>query len=615
MFSPFAIVLIPIGYLFFWPVISAWLEDSSPLLNGLTAVAASMGAMGLMLMWLGLLPAPLLVLPTVLVIMLLGLGAGYLINPVWFSPQAWWVYWRGFWQQHANLSFKSILAWAVFGILSVILIHAVYYPFLGDDVLARYGLHAQQIYRAGYIPESVSGYPPLAALTFVWTWLVAGNQNEQLAKLFAVVMTTSTLGATYLLGRMWLNKTAGWIAVVLVALVPSYVLNSTIAYVDIPTVFPVLLSIIFIWRWWQSQHLQDVIVAGTLIGTALLIKQSALTFAASMLGVILLYLVAKRGHNAKQALLALLIVIVLPTLIAGPWYLRNYLLGQTVLPVAGEYHLLNSSSSLRRVLVPYALREEFGVVISEVLTVGFVVGVLLAGYELVQVVRGKIADMPVHLVFAGFVLPYWLAWWLYFSFDPRFILLILPFFGLWCAFIIMRLSKRFTMQVPQIVWRTVLLAVLALLAYQAVESRLGGVYHTLTDPFASNVARLQRAKSRFYGVIDYVRQNIDPEENRIMLMDGRMAYFLPEYDVVVSYPLDLRQLDDFDYLVHSSGFKPIYESELGYATSEFYLRVWSTRYFDPVFDSDGVHVMGIKFDSLEDRIRIAEEFGEDIPER
>lgn len=615
LFSPLAILLIPAGYLFMWPLVDAWIEDGSPLLNGLTAIAVSMGTLMMFMMWLGFLPVQLISPWAFLIIIGTGLGLGYWLNPGWFSPKRWADYWLMVWKRYSQLSFEMILAWTVLGLCAVILIHSFYYPFIGDDTLARYALHGQRIYLNGRIPQSVFGYPPGAALTFVWTWFAANVQHEQLAKLFAVVSSVGTLGATYLLGRMWFGRKGGWLAAVLVVLPPAYVVNSTIAYVDIPTIFPTLLAVAFIWRWWEHNRLKDAAMAALLVGFALLIKQSALTFAASLAIVPIIYLIALRGRNWKSAVGAFALIVLIPALIAGPWYLRNVLLEQSVLPIAGYYHLAQRSAkpTFDKLLVPYVSRKEFGGTISEVLTAGWVLGVGLAIGEGIRLLRGKLADVPVNLIFATFAIPYWLAWWLYFSFDPRFLLLLLPFFALWISYAAVKIAERISLpvQVPAIVWQFCLVAVLGWFAFQATESRLGAVYYTLTDPFASQTARFSRAKDDTYLIIQYIRENIDPEESRLMLMDGRMLYYLPEYDAIVQYPHSMWQLEGYDYLVHSSGFVAIYEWWL---ETDYYRHAWSERYFDPVYEAGGVHVMRIKFASLEDRIRIANQYGEVPPE-
>jgi hypothetical protein len=192
-------------------------------------------------------------------------------------------------------------------------------------------------------------------------------------------------------------------------------------------------------------------------------------------------------------------------------------------------------------------------------------------------------------------LPYWLAWWTRFSFDTRFLLLILPVMALWTARPLAWASGWIgeRVRLPRAVWRVVGAGLLAALMAWGARDRLGGVYRAVFYPFDSDVERLRHAKGSMVDVVLYIRANLDPETDRLMLMDGRMAYYLPEYDTTVMYPLRLADLEGYDYLVHSSSIYSVYNNRLGWADSEFYRYVWDTRVFEPVYESGGVHVMRI----------------------
>ena len=100
-------------------------------------------------------------------------------------------------------------------------------------------------------------------------------------------------------------------------------------------------------------------------------------------------------------------------------------------------------------------------------------------------------------------------------------------------------------------------------------------------------------RGRLYDVVLYVRAAFDPADDRIMLMDGRMAYYLLEYEPTVMYPRRLSDLEGYDYLVHSSSIFAVYNDRLGLRDSEFYQHVFDPLIFEPVYVSDGVHVMRI----------------------
>ncbi|MGF1506451.1 MAG: hypothetical protein ACFB51_15170, partial [Anaerolineae bacterium] len=94
-------------------------------------------------------------------------------------------------------------------------------------------------------------------------------------------------------------------------------------------------------------------------------------------------------------------------------------------------------------------------------------------------------------------------------------------------------------------------------------------------------------------LLGYIRTNLDPATERLLLMDGRMAYYLLDYDVTVAYPRSLRMVASYDYVVHASSMYTIYESELRLDDREYWKHAWDPAYFEPVFESGGVHVMRV----------------------
>jgi hypothetical protein len=600
-----ALLFILSGYLALWPLVDRLVRRGSPdvssLLVGLTALSLSLGWLSLAMFWLGLLPGRWLVGPAVLGIVALGWAAGLALNGEWIAPRRWWAYWRERWAQLWRFDLESLLVWTILGSLLVIAVHALYYPFLGDDTLSRYGLQAQLIYRAGHIPTDVTGYPPLTPLTFVATWLAAGRPDEHLAKILPVVMAAATLGATYLLGRRLSGRRAGLIAAALVAVTPMFVRNATLAYTDIPTTFPITLTVLYALRWWESGRTRQAALAGVLLGIGLFTKQSALTWLASLALIPPLWLLVTRRQPLTgrwQRMWSGLIGITLPALlIAGPWYLRNALLDGwlNILPVAGLYHLLGQMAGWRGLLPSLGWPIDFGPALPLFFGAGWVVGLLGAAQQGWRSLRGQQSGPPADLILAVVAVPYWLAWWLRFSFEARFLLLILPVMAVWAArpveWVADRLNER--VRLPRLLWQAAGGALLAGLLFLGVRSRLGGVYQFVTHPFASDDERLLHAKGRMIDLVLYIRTTLDPSRDRIVLMDGRLAYYLLDYDTVVMYPRRLSDLEGYDYLVHSSSIFAVYNDRLGLRDSEFYQHVFDPLIFEPVYVSDGVHVMRI----------------------
>ncbi len=621
-----AALWLPLGALFLWPLLDRWLTDGGerdPLRVALTALAFSPGTLAAGLFWLGLLPGERVTAGSALAIALTGLALGLALNPGWIAPVRWRAWWRAQWNRLTRLDVESLLTLAVIGALAVILIHALYYPFLGDDVYVRYGLHAKRIMAAHRLPHDVTGYPPLVPLNFAAIWLVAGGVNEHIARAFIALTAAGTLGATYLIGRQIAGRSAGLIAAALVALTPLFVDNATLAYTDIPTAFPLTLAMLYILRWWDAGRVRDALTAGLLVAVGCLTKQSALIWPAALAAVPILWLIATRREAVdgrwRCAALALAALLAPPLLIAGPWYLRNALLDgwANAVPVAGLYHQLGSGAGLWGLVPPLAYPSDFGYPLTPVYALGWVIGLIAAARELITTLRadqpawswrpmlasrqlpveqGAALFIPGALILALAAVPYWAAWWLRFSFEARFLLLILPLIAVWAAVPVLQaaawLAERARVpRVAQTVFTGLLLAGLLVLG---ARGRLGGVYYALTDPFASDFERLSRAKGPLADLAAYAHSELDPTTDRLYLMDERLAYFLPEFETAVGYPQTLAALDGYDYLFHVAAIYALYgNGRLGWEDSEFYRYAFDERVFEPVYESGGVHVMRI----------------------
>jgi len=605
VFSPLALILIPAGYLFAWPLTDRLLQYQRdrhvPLQIMLTALSLSSGLLALVLFWAGLLPGRWITGPVALGIVLAGLGGGLALNRQWITPRRWCGWWLAQWQSLKRLDFESLLRWTLIGVGTIMLVHGLYYPFIGDDTLSRYGLQAQIIYEMQRLPETISGYPPLVPLSFVATWFAAGNTNEHLARLFPVMMALATLGAAYLLGRQLAGQRTGLLAAVILALTPLFIRNGTLEYTDIPTAFPLTLALIYILRWWNSGDGRDALLGGVLTGIALFTKQSALTWLASLAVIPALRLLVMRKLGLaglwRQALIGWAGLLLPSLAIAGPWYLRNWLLGgpQNVIPIAGLYHLLSARLDWRGVFPSLGWAGDFGPALAPVYALGWGSGLYLAVRQGWRVIQSRSEEMPVDLILSVMAIPYWLAWWTRFSFDARFLLLILPVMAVWSTrpmlWIVERVAEK--IRLPRLLWQIGGAALLLGLLVWGAHDRLGGLYRTLTRPFASETERLLEVQGRLYRQVLYVRAHIDPATSRLAVMDGRLPYYLREYEISVMYPLRLTDLQGYDYLIHSSSIYSVYGSELGWQDSEFYQHAFDPLVFEPVFEVEGVHIMRI----------------------
>jgi 4-amino-4-deoxy-L-arabinose transferase-like glycosyltransferase len=586
MFSPFALILIPAGYFFLWPLTDWWLrqragQPASDLQVILTALALSMGALATIGMWLGLLPGSYLSGPAMLVVIAAGLAAGLMLNRRWRTLTSIRDQRRSLWQRLVRLDTTSLLLWAIIGVIWILVVHGLYNPFLGDDTLSRYGLHAKLIYLNGHIPREVWGYPPLVPIGYAAVWYAAGQINEHLAQMVPVVMAVATLGATYLFGRESWDDQTGLLGAAITAVTTMFVGNGTLGYTDIPTAFPLTLLAFYALRWWKYGSGTDALLAGLLLAIALLTKQSALTWIASLASLIGLWILSTRNQPIPlrwRRVVSGAVGMLLPSvLIAAPWYIRNGLLAgwPNMLPVAGLYHILGPKTGWLGIIPPLAWWSDFNTWLTPLYAVGWVGGFYLAARLGIAVVRGEMLESPAHLILGLLIIPYWLVWWVQFSFEARFLLLILPGMALWSAFVITWIMSRFgtRIQIPRTFAQMFGAVIIAGTFVAGTEDRLGGVYRAITMPFASEEERVQHVRRDLYNLTRYIQDNISTD-SRLMVMDGALQYYLLEYDITVAYPLTLADLNGYDYLVHSSSIFAVYTDRLGWRSSEFYRHVW-----------------------------------------
>ena len=160
-------------------------------------------------------------------------------------------------------------------------------------------------------------------------------------------------------------------------------------------------------------------------------------------------------------------------LVAGPWYLRNLLAGR--INLAG--HRLDGAGAptIQSALVLFTQPGTFGLA-----------GMLMqAGLLLtvIQALRARRADTPL-LLLLWWILPWFAAWWLFASYDPRFVQLFLPLLAVNAA-----LQLQGFMDMLPRRWRLLLLVPAGALALAlALQAGMGAVDYKeeiLRDPLMS----------------------------------------------------------------------------------------------------------------------------------
>lgn len=606
-------VSLPFGFLCLWPLTRRILLTGKDdgLLALLAGFGASVGGLTLWMLALGLLPGARLawwtslIFPAAMWVMgLWGTSSGYeaekridagpqplsrsgLTNPLGAGIGKF--SFANFVAAVSNrLPARDGWTWvklSVLGALAVVAIHAFYYPFIGDDELARYALYARQVYTTSNISSDIQGYPLLMTLGYVYAFQTTGGLNESLAKALPVAFAAGTTAAAFEMGRRIGGSRLGWLTAALTALTPMFAKWAPHGYTDLATGFYFVLTFILTREWVTMRNLAYAALAGAMVGFALWTKQAAFALAPSVALVWLWAALADiRSGNAgwlRRALAGAAAFAVPAVAIGLPWYLRNLWLGaDSIAPSVSLTELAATRHEGWLVWLPFfEWLEDFGWWLAPV----FVVGLAFAIWNLIKPLTAARSDWA--LTFA-FFLPYFLIWRALYTIDSRYLLTVLPLYALMGAAVIAFLFDKLS-------WRPPAAAVAVLMGalwFGGVRAELGAVYQAVTQPFATYDERLLRSKADVYSVVLYIRQNIPPD-SRLLVQDARLPYYLPEYTVTTGYPTTVAALKDYDYFIFAAWSNKVYP-RIGAADNELMKSLDDPARFEYLFQgSNGMQTV------------------------
>ncbi|MFQ5408433.1 MAG: ArnT family glycosyltransferase, partial [Anaerolineales bacterium] len=444
----------------------------------------------------------------------------------------------------------------------IVLAQATYYPFIGDDEISRYGWFARLIVQnTGLTPEA-RGYPMLMPLAYAATFLTSGALPEQVARLFPALYAAATVAATYALARRWFGNQAAWMAAVLLAATPLFIRWAPNGYLDIPSALYFVLAALAADVWRAERATRWALLTGVLAGLALWTKQAGFA-ALPVIGLVMLTTALadlRRGlpTRALQAIRHGMLLLAITLVSGGWWYARNALydgLGAAV-PGPGAYYTQQALHDVAYAIPFIGYFTDFGYLTAVAYIAGLLGAVVRIGSRKTD--SGKLIWCSLWSV------PYTLYWWWQFSYDPRFILTVLPFYAilagatgkaLWRWSPIQdRQRKPLLPNLQSSVLIAVTLLVVTLGLYQA---RLGGALAWLRAPTASYAERLTRAKGDMYPVVEYLRDHTAVSD-RIVSMDPRQSYYLMDHTIHFGYPLEVADLRTYDYVVYGSWAPTVY---------------------------------------------------------
>jgi len=359
------------------------------------------GGVSLTMFWLGLAGIPF------------GPVATGIVYTLLMAP-GWWLARRAG-ALRLDLPYIPLAGWIALvllaGICGAVLLNASLWPFYRDDALGIYVPFAEELARTQALVPITSTrnlyelYPQLMSFNFANLFTLAGWANPYPAHVLNALLGIAVFPATYVLARETFPR---WplvapLAVGVLALTPDVPNWAHAGYVDLPMAASYTLGAAFAAAAIRDRRPIDMLLAGVCFGLAAWTKNAALLAVGLFFtfGLVRLILGQLQLNHILLACAAVAIV-------AGPWYLRNLLLAGALTP--DTIWADQARHTLAEVFILVSRPQNYGL--------PGVLMLLAVGWSLIR---------REAWVLLWWSLPYYGFWFFFASYDPRFVLLFLPF--------------------------------------------------------------------------------------------------------------------------------------------------------------------------------------------
>ncbi|CAN5538640.1 hypothetical protein BH10ACI2_BH10ACI2_04770 [soil metagenome] len=288
----------------------------------------------------------------------------------------------------------------------------------------------------------------------VWAMLLGGFVSPRAAEaaagatvfLFFPLLLIAVFGWA---GEAGISKTWSLIATLIFATVPTAFHDASSGYIDVALALFATLAINALCRWWKSQDVGSLISVAIFLGAALSLKLTAVFFIAAFALVILIK-AREAKDGAGKVVVCGFAALILAGAIASPWYLRTWkATGSPVFPfymsiLKGEangwdversnlFQAMNSQYGGEKSLSNYLLspwnlsvtaQPEDAKYFDGVLGVAFLFGLPILIWGLWKF------DLPIEAKIGSGVAAVVFLFWLFSSQPLRYLLPVVPAFGL-----------------------------------------------------------------------------------------------------------------------------------------------------------------------------------------
>jgi hypothetical protein len=205
-------------------------------------------------------------------------------------------------------------------ILTLSLLQCLTPPIAWDSQV--YHLMGPKLYlQAHRLPVDIDlpylGFPLLLEMLFTAGLFLKG---DIVARLIHYAYGFLTLLALFAFARRYFNRKVAWLSMAIFYSVPSLVLISTWAYVDLGLIFYEFTAFYALMRWLEARDKRWLILTAILCGLAMGVKYTSIILPITLALIIALKV---RQEGLKETVQALLLFGLLAIVVASPWYLKN----------------------------------------------------------------------------------------------------------------------------------------------------------------------------------------------------------------------------------------------------------------------------------------------------
>jgi len=428
-------------------------------------------------------------------------------------------------------------------ILTLSLLQCLTPPIAWDSQV--YHLMGPKLYlQAHRLPVDIDlpylGFPLLLEMLFTAGLFLKG---DIVARLIHYAYGFLTLLALFAFARRYFNRKVAWLSMAIFYSVPSLVLISTWAYVDLGLIFYEFTAFYALMRWLEARDKRWLALTAILCGLAMGVKYTSIILPITLALIIALKV---RQEGLKETVQALLLFGLLAIVVASPWYLKNlFFTGNPFYPFffGGTYWDEFRAWWYSRAGTGLAFTAPWRLLVAplEITVLGTqgkesydaTIGpILLTVVPLLALVWRKIASEERRVIgYALLVCLIQYLFWLYGVAQSALLVqtrLLFPIFALLALLAGYTVDKLalLTRQVFSLQWfvTTVLLLALGLNAVSSVLHFISDSPLPYLTGFESKESYLTRHLGLSYSTVVYINENLPPSAKILFLWEPRSYY-------------------------------------------------------------------------------------------